>query len=124
MNGRTEIEYIMGERCTGKTTDIISQVTENETIGIVVMDHLHGRVFQSKLFPKYMRNVHIITKPEQCFGRHFDKVFIDDASYFDWERFFPMLQDSMVPEGGKIFIYLTIYPGSSVRILNKMEKAK
>ncbi len=113
-----KIEYVFGDRKSGKTFEIFKNINCIDRIGIIVQDSIHVKIFQEKI--GYLKNVIFITKKQDLFGKIFDKIYIDDADYFDWKQYLPIIKDTLCCDNGKIYIYFQTpinHNNFSVRVL-------
>jgi hypothetical protein len=117
-----EYQYVFGGRGSGKTTDICNQINMKDTVHIIVKTATEYSMFKNFINKKFGAKHYKITVGigfKSLFGKHCDKIFIDNADWFDMtEEEKDMLFCSFSVFGGiAYFYYNKPYKNFSVRTL-------
>jgi hypothetical protein len=121
-----EYQYIFGGRGEGKTTDICNQLNMRDTAHIIVKTSAEYCMFKNFIRKKFGEKHYKITVGigfKSLFGRHCNKIFIDNADWLEiTEHDKELLYCSFSEYGGiAYFYYDKPCRNFSIRILDSKE---
>jgi hypothetical protein len=128
-----KIEYVYGQRRSGKTTEILNSLNTDERIAIICSNEYVRAFYFNKIRSMHpdwtafsfnrIHNISLILNPSDFDGLIFDKAYIDDANTFNYEEILHRLYYTIRPDStGEIKVYFSwpfLNADFSIRLLGK-----